>query len=76
MWDVWIWPMVIVTVIMIAICIAGVRKSSRSFQLNEKNEIPDAIAENPYTMNPLLWIILVVSFFIFIVIFYYWASFL
>lgn len=75
MWDMWLWPMVIVTVIMVGICAAGIRKSRRSFQLNAKNQIPDMAAEHPFTMNPLLWIILIASFFIFIVIFYYWASF-
>lgn len=75
MWDIWLWPMVIVTVIMLAIGAAGVRKTTRSFQLNEKNRIPDAAAEHPYAMNPLLWIIIVAAAFIFLVIFYYWASF-
>ncbi|PID22489.1 hypothetical protein CSV61_02260 [Sporosarcina sp. P3] len=75
MWDFWLWPMVFVSAIMLGIGLAGARKTSRSFQLNEKNKIPDIAAEHPYAMNPLLWIIMVASAFIFIVIFYYWASF-
>ncbi|WP_158232719.1 hypothetical protein [Sporosarcina sp. P17b] len=67
--------MIIVTVVMLGIGIAGVRKTSRSFQLNEKNKIPDTAAEHPYAMNPLLWIIIIASAFIFIIVFYYWASF-
>lgn len=74
MWDIWLWPMIVVTLIMIAICVAGVRKTHRALQLNEKDEIPEAAAEHPYTTNPLLWIIAVATVFTFIVIFYYWAS--
>ncbi|PIC64373.1 hypothetical protein CSV79_07030 [Sporosarcina sp. P13] len=75
MWDIWLWPMVITSGIMILVCIAGIRKSNQSMQLSETNRIPETAAEHPFTMNPLLWIILIASFFIFIVIFYYWASF-
>ncbi|WP_301108154.1 hypothetical protein [Sporosarcina sp.] len=75
MFDIWLWPMVFVSAIMLAICLAGLRKSSRALQLNEKDQIPETAANHPFTMNPLLWIILVASVFTFIVIFYYWASF-
>ncbi|PIC81537.1 hypothetical protein CSV75_07130 [Sporosarcina sp. P18a] len=75
MWDIWLWPMVFVTVIMLGIGIAGVGKMSRAFQLNEKDRIPNVVAKHPFTMNPLLWIIIIASVFIFIIIFYYWASF-
>ncbi|AXH98553.1 hypothetical protein DV702_01800 [Sporosarcina sp. PTS2304] len=75
MWDIWLWPMVIAFGVMVWICIAGIRKTSKSFQLNVTNRIPETAADHPFTMNPLLWIIFVASLFIFIVIFYYWASF-
>ncbi|WP_153731956.1 hypothetical protein [Sporosarcina obsidiansis] len=74
MWDIWVWPMVFATAIMLWICLAGLRKSRRSFQLNEHDKIPETAAEHPFSMNPLLWIILVSTVFTFIVIFYYWAS--
>lgn len=75
MFDIWLWPMVFVSAIMLAICLAGLRKSSRALQLSERDQIPNAAANHPFTMNPLLWIIFVASVFTFIVIFYYWASF-
>lgn len=75
MLDIWTTPLVIVVSIMVLIGLAGIRKSSRSFQLNEKNQIPNIAAEHPFMMNPLLWIIVVATVFILAVIFYYWASF-
>ncbi|EGQ27120.1 hypothetical protein ABZ756_06835 [Mammaliicoccus sciuri] len=74
MWDIWLWPMIFVSAIMLWICLAAVRKSSRSLQLNEKDQIPETVAEHPYTINPILWIILIATFFALFVIFYYWAS--
>ncbi|MDV6376870.1 hypothetical protein ORD22_01145 [Sporosarcina sp. GW1-11] len=75
MWDIWLWPMVIALGIMVLIGVAGIEKYSKSLRLNETDRIPETAAEHPFTMNPLLWIIVIASFFIIIVIFYYWASF-
>jgi hypothetical protein len=39
------------------------------------SQVPEAIEEHPYTLNPIFWVILVATFFIGIVIFYYATSF-
>lgn len=75
MWDIWVGPMAAVIILMLAICAAGIKRFKRSAQLHEDDYIPEAAAEHPFALNPLLWIIAVASFFTFIVIFYYWASF-
>jgi len=40
----------------------------------QENLIPDPIEEHPFTLNPIIWVVLVAVFFIGIVIFYYAAS--
>lgn len=77
MWDVWVWPLAVVTAIIVWISVKSVVRTRKSmqFELNEQDApIPDAIEDHPFTLNPILWVILIATIFSFIVIFYYWAS--
>ncbi|WP_172369847.1 hypothetical protein [Sporosarcina jiandibaonis] len=71
--DIWTIPFIVVVIIIIAICIATVKKTSRAVGiLNEKDAaIPKAVEDHPFTLNPIFWIILVASMFIGIMILYY-----
>lgn len=75
MWDIWIMPLIFVVLLISFICIVAERKSRRSGKLLEsRDEIGEAIAEHPFTLNPLVWVALVSVSFIFIIIIYYAAS--
>ncbi|MEK3935272.1 hypothetical protein MKY41_08085 [Sporosarcina sp. FSL W7-1349] len=71
--DIWSIPLAIVVLIVTAITIWSVRKwqSGDPVVNGRDSQIPEAIEEHPFTLNPILWVILVAVFFIGIVIFYY-----
>jgi hypothetical protein len=75
--DIWTIPFIIVVIIIITICILAFKKTSRAVGiLNEKNaEIPEAVEDHPFTLNPILWIILVAALFVGIIILYYAFSY-
>ena len=74
--DIWAGSLSVVTVIICLISIFAVRKSSKLKSVVEgENEISEAIAEHPFTLNPIIWVILVATVFIGIVIVYYATSF-
>ena len=75
--DIWTIPFIIVVIVICTICAVSVRKTERTAGiLNEKNaEIPDAIEEHPFTLNPILWIILVSAIFVGLIILYYAFSY-
>lgn len=68
--------MIIVVAIICAIGLASTRKWQRSDAAvdGQDSAIPKAIEEHPFTLNPIIWVILVAAMFIFIVIFYYATS--
>ncbi|MCG3087421.1 hypothetical protein [Sporosarcina cyprini] len=74
--DVWVIPTMLVVGIIVWIGIKAVRKLNMpKVVLNERDRpIPDVVKDHPFTVNPILWVILVSSIFILIVIFYYWGS--
>jgi len=54
----------------------AVRKSSRGVPGEEaRSEISNTIVEHPFTLNPILWVILIAVTFMGIVITYYATSF-
>lgn len=72
---IWFYPFLLVTAIIVAIAFVSVRKLRlASIQLNEKDEISPKIASHPFTLNPIIWVILVATAFMFIVITYYAAN--
>lgn len=74
--DVWAVPLIGVVVIICLISIVSVRKSNKaSAMVKGRTEINDAIEDHPFTLNPILWVILVATIFVGIVIVYYAASF-
>lgn len=74
--DIWAGSLMVVTVIICLISILAVRKSSKLNSLVDgKDEISEAIEEHPFTLNPIIWVILVATVFIGIVIVYYATSF-
>lgn len=68
--SIWVIPFLIVAAIVGGITAVSVRKTSRSV-VEGRDEIPGTIAEHPFTLNPIIWVILVTTVFIFIVIAYY-----
>ncbi|MFS0574427.1 hypothetical protein AB1K83_02200 [Sporosarcina sp. 179-K 3D1 HS] len=71
--DIWSIPMAIVVLIITMITIRAVRKwqSVDPVVKGHDSSIPEAIEEHPFGLNPIIWVILVVTIFIGIVIFYY-----
>ncbi|MDW0111949.1 MULTISPECIES: hypothetical protein [Sporosarcina] len=76
MMDIWTVPVVIVILIIAYIGWKSVRNWNEPVvRLNNKDQqIPEVVEENPFTVNPIIWVIAVASVFILFVIFYYWAS--
>lgn len=69
---IWIFPFIIVTAIIAWICTAAIRKSSKFSSLTGgRDEIAEMIEEHPFTLNPIIWVILIATVFIGLVIFYY-----
>ena len=74
--DIWTGPLIVVIVIICLICIAAVRKTpSEVPEIEGRTEIKEVIEDHPFTLNPILWIILVAVAFMGIVIVYYATSF-
>lgn len=74
--DIWAGPLIVVTIIICLIAALSVRKSSKLGSLTKgRDEVSEVIEEHPFTLNPIIWVILVASGFMGIVIFYYAASF-
>lgn len=72
---VWTTPLIIVTGILAWITIASIRKTSKLSSLTSgRDEISETVEEHPFTLNPIIWIILVATVFIGIVIVYYAAN--
>lgn len=71
--DIWTIPVAIVVLIVTVITIRSVRRwqSVDPVVDGRDSQIPEAIEEHPFALNPIIWVILVVTFFIGIVIFYY-----
>lgn len=73
---IWTVPLIIVIVIICLISIVAVRKTPKENQVVEgRAETREVIEDHPFTLNPILWVILVATVFIGIVIVYYAASF-
>ncbi|KXH79822.1 hypothetical protein [Sporosarcina sp. HYO08] len=74
--DIWTIPLIIVILIITLISVLSVRKGHKAKLLakGRDGEIPEPIEDHPFTLNPIIWVMLVATMFAFIVIFYYWAS--
>lgn len=74
--DIWTVPLIIVILIICLIGIKSVRKWNKADPVvdGKDSSIPEAIEDHPFTLNPIIWVILVASAFTFIVIFYYATS--
>lgn len=73
--SVWIMPLIIVTFILSWITIASIRKTTKLSSLTSgRDEISETVEEHPFTVNPIIWIILVATVFVGIVITYYAAN--
>ena len=77
MMDIWTIPFIIVVITIITISVISVQKSSRAAGiLNEKDAaISKVVEDHPFTLNPILWIILVAALFVGIIILYYAFSY-
>lgn len=68
----WITPIIVVAIIVILITVYGIRKTAKTNVLIDgRDEISENIEDHPFTLNPIIWIILVATVFIGIVIAYY-----
>jgi hypothetical protein len=74
--DIWTVPLLIVVAIICAIGFASVRKWNKADRVvnGHDSSIPAAIEDHPFTLNPIIWVILVATLFTGIVIFYYATS--
>ncbi|MBE1553635.1 hypothetical protein [Sporosarcina limicola] len=74
--DIWTIPLIIVVIIICMIGFASVRKWNKVEHVvnGQDDAIPEAIEEHPFTLNPILWVILIATLFTGIVIFYYATS--
>lgn len=69
---VWITPLFIVTFLLVWITISSIRKTSKLMSLTKgRDEISETVEEHPFTVNPIIWIILIATVFMGIVIAYY-----
>lgn len=74
--DVWTVPFIIVVLVICIISFIAVKKWNKATVVvdGQDDQISGPIEEHPFTLNPIIWIVLVAVFFIGIVIFYYAAS--
>lgn len=79
MFDIWTIPIGIVVAVIVLIGILSIWKKPHynpDGVLNRQDRsVAEPIEDHPFTMNPILWVILVAAVFTLLVIFYYWASF-
>lgn len=73
---IWIFPLVIVFVIIGLIGWKAIRNWSTvaAPSVNNREHIPEVIEDHPFSLNPIIWVIGVAALFILFVIFFYWAS--
>ncbi len=72
---VWFVPFIIVTIMLAWVTIASIRKTSKLNALTSgRDEISETVEEHPFTLNPIVWIILIATVFMGIVIVYYAAN--
>lgn len=71
--DIWLWPTIVVSLLIIAIGLASFRKMDRTVAETENGEdqISDEVRDHPFTLNPILIVIAVATVFIGFIIFYY-----
>lgn len=68
--------LIFVTLIMSWISIASMYKARKmGHQVEGRTEIGEAIEEHPFTLNPIVWVIIIASLFVGFTIVYYAASF-
>lgn len=73
--DIWWIPTLLISAIIILIGLLSVRKTWQfDMELEREDIIPEKIAEHPFTLNPIIWIILIALAFMGIVIVYYATS--
>ena len=74
--DIWTVPLIIVILIICMIGSISARKGHRKETVTQGGDspIPETVEAHPFTLNPIIWIILIAAFFTGIVIFYYAAS--
>ncbi|MBO0601431.1 hypothetical protein I2483_07135 [Sporosarcina sp. E16_3] len=75
--DVWTVPLITVVLIICIIGFISVKKWNKAPVVavdGQNDQISGPIEEHPFTLNPIIWIVLVAVLFIGIVIFYYAAS--
>ncbi len=74
--EIWTIPFSIVVIIICMIGFLSVRKWNKADRVvhGQDSAIPEAIEDHPFTVNPILWVILVATLFTGIVIFYYATS--
>lgn len=72
---VWVIPFIIVAFLLSWITISSIRKTSKLASLTtERDTISKTVEAHPFTLNPIIWIILIATVFIGIVIVYYAAN--
>lgn len=71
--DIWLWPTIAVSLLILAIGLASFRRMDRTVAETENGEdrIADEVRDHPFTLNPLLIVIAVAAVFIGMVIIYY-----
>ncbi len=79
MFDIWAIPIGVVVALIVIIGVLSIRKKpdyNPEGVLNRQDRsVAKPIEDHPFTLNPILWVILLAALFAVIVIFYYWASF-
>ena len=75
--DIWAWPLLGVVIIISAIglysTLSIMKFENRRLQTND-SPVSQEVKQHPYTMNPIVWVLLAALVFIAIVIAYYTAS--
>lgn len=71
--DIWLWPTIAVSLLILAIGLASFRKMDKAIAEPEdgKDRIIEEVRDHPFTLNPILIVIAVASVFVGVVIIYY-----
>lgn len=73
--DIWIKPLLFVIGLIALICIVAESKIRRSGKiLKSREDVGEAIQENPITLNPVVIAGVIAAIFMFIIIYYYAAT--
>ncbi len=79
MFDIWMIPIAVVIAVIVLIGLFSVLKKpayNPEGVLNRQDRsVAEPIEDHPFTLNPILWVILVAALFVGIIIMYYWASY-